>query len=138
MFLGSQQKITRPPPPPPPSNHHDHAGSVILNPDTVARFNRMPNQSGPPPSTPPPPPPPPRGVAPNNPVGTTHRLPSSSSDFIDHSPAERRSDQRNTAALNYDHDFENRFRFTPIENLPPPETWKQPSQSKSSKNVNVN
>ena len=137
IFLGSQQKISRPAPPPPPSsNNNDHATSVTLNPENVAKFNRLVNPNGPPSFTPPPPPA--RGTAPTNPGGTTRRLPSSSSDFIDNTPTERRHDHGNTAALEYDRDFESRFRFTPIENLPAPESWKQPSQSKSSKNVNVN
>jgi hypothetical protein len=39
------------------------------------------------------------------------------------------------AALIYDHDFENRFRFTPIENLPPPQPWKPPPPTLESKSA---
>lgn len=125
IFVGSRQKITRPPPPPPPpSSSNDHAASPMLNPDSVAKFNRLTNQNGPP-AFAPPPPPPPRGVTPNNFGGTT-RGPPSSSDFIDNTPPERRHNQYSPGALVYDHDFENRFRFAPIENLPPPDPWKQP------------
>jgi hypothetical protein len=82
------------------------------------------NQNGPRSSTPPPP----RGVPTNNSGGTIRRPPSASSDFIDITPAERR----------YDHEFEARFRFTPLENLPSSEAWQpQPSQNKSSKHVNA-
>ncbi len=85
-----------------------------------------------------PPPPPPRGLASNNPGGTVRRPPASVSDFVDNTPAERQPDQSNTAALMYDHSFENRFRFTPIEHLPAPDQWKPQPQLKSSKNENEN
>ncbi|CAF4725054.1 unnamed protein product, partial [Rotaria sp. Silwood1] len=146
----NQPNVTRvplpppPPPPPPPSNsssisnNNGHTPPVTLNPEHVAKFNMMMNQNGPSSSSPSPPPlPPPRGMAPNNSGGTTRRAPGVS-DFVDNTPAERRFDQWNTAALDYDRDFEHRFRFTPIEHLPPPGLWKQPSSTKSSKTSNVN
>ncbi len=111
---------------------------VMLNPVNVAKFNQITSQNDSLSSTSPIPPPPPRGLPATNPGGTVRR-PTSLSDFVDNPPAERRPDQSNTAALEYDHDFENRFRFTPIENLPPPESWRpQPLEAKSSKPINVN
>lgn len=85
----------------------------------------------------PPPPPPPRGVAPTHNNGITRRI---SSDFVDHSFSDRRYDQSNSAALDYDHNFEARFRFTPLERLPNPERWQPPppAHTRSSKHhVNV-
>lgn len=153
-LLGSQQPSSRPPPPPPPSslpvhppvnsNNNGHSPSVTLNPDLVAKFNTMANQNDPSPatsSTPPRPPPPPRNAPVNNSVDTVRRPPPppTVSDFTENTSSERRSDQRNSAALEYDLDFERRFRFTPIDHLPPPEPWKpQPPQTKSSKNIPVN
>ena len=110
---------------------------MTLNRENVDRFNKILDQNGPPTSTPPPPPPP-RGIPGPNPGGTVRRPPPAVSDFMDNTPAERRHDQWNTSALDYDRDFEGRFRFTPIEYLPAPESWKPPAQIKSSKNVNVN
>jgi len=152
IFLGSQQKFPRAAPPPPPhsqsanpplnSNNNGHTASVTLNPDTVTKFNSMMNQNDSHSSTPPVPPPPPRAVPATNPGATVRRPPPPLSDVNDNIPAQRRSDQGDPGALLYDYDFEARFQFTPIENLPPPELWKPlpPSQpqTKSSKNVNAN
>lgn len=73
---------------------------------------------------------------PTNNNGTMRRT---SSDFVDQSYSDRRYDQSTNAALDYDHHFEARFRFTPVEHLPNPERW-QPSSThtRSSKHhVNV-
>ncbi len=151
VYLASQQKVTRPPPPPPPtslpsnpnltSNNKDYTDYITLNPDIVQKFTSMMDQNDSLSSTSsaPPPPPPPRGVTATNSGGTVRRPPPTLSDSVDTMPANHRSDQSNTGALDYDHDFENRFRFTPIENLPPPEPWKpQPVlQTKPLKNVNA-
>jgi len=49
------------------------------------------------------------------------------SDFIDHSQVDRRSDPSSTpGALAYDYNFEARFRFTPIQDLPSPKPWQPP------------
>ncbi|CAF3926107.1 unnamed protein product [Rotaria sp. Silwood2] len=145
---GLQPNVSRvllPPPPPPPSNsssasnNNGHTATVTLNPDHVAKFNMIFNQNGPSSSNPsPPPPPPPRGMVSNNSGGTIRRPPPPVSDFVDNTPADRRYDQWNTAALDYDRDFENRFRFTPIEHLPAPGQWKPSSSNKPSKNSNFN
>lgn len=110
------------------ANNNSSATSVTLNPDTVMKFTNMMNQNESTTSTSQLPPLPPRDVPPTNPGGTVRRPPPPSplADFVDNVPAERLHDQSNTAALDYDHEFESRFRFTPIENLPPPEAWKPP------------
>jgi hypothetical protein len=139
IFLGSQQKGLRAAPPPPSasanapfnSNNNDHTQAVTLNPDTVTKFTNMMNQSDSLSSTSPIPPTPPRGVPATNPGGTVRRPPPPISDSTGNILAERRPNQVNSAALDYDYDFENRFRFTPIEHLPPPEPWKQLPSSKS-------
>jgi hypothetical protein len=61
------------------------------------------------------------------------------SDFVDHSFSDRRSDPSTSAALDYDHHFESRFRFTPVDHLPNPDRWQPPpAQTRSSKHhVNV-
>lgn len=82
------------------------------------------------------PPLPPRNV-PTNPTGTVPRAPAPNlSDFTDNIPNERHNDQSNTSALDYDREFERRFHFTPIENLPPPKPWKP--QPKPMKNADEN
>ncbi|CAF4216435.1 unnamed protein product, partial [Rotaria magnacalcarata] len=146
--IGSSSNITHtsvapstppPPPPPPPlpvnppftSSNNSHATFGTLNQENVSRFNAMMNQPVSNSTTPPPPPPPPRGVISNNQGGTTRRPPTTVSDFLDNTPPERRYDQGNTAALDYDRNFENRFRFTPIEHLPPPGSWKSLSATKT-------
>jgi hypothetical protein len=110
---------------------------VTLNENNVSKFNKLMNQNGSPSSTPPPPPPP-RGEAPNNPGGTIRRPPTVPSDFIDNTSAERRHDQLNTGLPDYDHEFEARFHFIPVANLPPPEKWQPVPQTKPSKPVNAN
>ncbi|CAF4655327.1 unnamed protein product [Rotaria sp. Silwood1] len=131
-LIGFQQKNTRAPPPPPPpysSTNNDHSSS-----DYISKSPKQINLNGPPPA-PPPPPPPPRGVAPTNNNGTIRRA---SSDFVDHSYSDRRYDQSNIAALDYDHHFEARFRFTPLEYLPIPERWQPPSAHTRSSKHHVN
>lgn len=44
--------------------------------------------------------------------------------------------QSDTSDVNYDRDFEKRFKFTPIENLPPPKPWNPPP--KTTKNADEN
>lgn len=94
----------------------------------------MMNQNPPASSHPAPPPPPPRAPT-GTPGGTLRRPPPTPSAFVDTTPAEHRPDQWNKAALDYDHEFEKRFRFNPIENLPPPGVWHPASQSKSTKPI---
>ncbi len=141
MLLGPQQQVTRPPPRPPSSsstlpsstaNNNNSAAPVTLNPDIVAKFTNMMNQNDSTVSTSQAPPLPPRDVLSTNPGGTVRRPPPPPlSEFVDNVPAERRPDQSNSAALDYDHEFESRFRFTPIENLPPPQEWKPPPRPRS-------
>ena len=130
-----QQKIVRGPPPPPPSSSHsvsavhnqEHTTSVALNPDNVNKMLKIMNNA----PSPSPPPPPPRGAAHANATGTLRRLAPDLPPSADHIPSERRHDQSNTAALDYDHSFENRFQFTPIEHLPAPGQWQPPSKARS-------
>jgi hypothetical protein len=138
ILLGSQQKSMRAAPPPPPisslptsspstSNNNEYETAVTLNPDIVSKFTNITNQNDSLSSKSPLPHLPPRNTPGNNTGGTIGQSPPTSSDFADSKPAERRHDPMNTGgALIYDHDFENRFRFTPIENLPPPQPWKPP------------
>ena len=60
------------------------------------------------------------------------------SDFVDSTPPERRYDQLNTGALQYDYEFERRFRFTPIEHLPVPGQWKPQPSNKLQRNKRTN
>ena len=61
-----------------------------------------------------------------------------SSDFVDHSYSDRRSDELNSAALAYDHQFEARFRFTPLDHLPLPDRWCPPPTHTRSAKQHVN
>ncbi|CAF3670367.1 unnamed protein product [Rotaria sordida] len=132
--IGSQQKITRaPPPPPPPPYSSTNNGNTLSN--NISKSPKQINSNGPPPPAPPPPPPPPRGVAPTNNNSTIRRIPS---DFVDHSYSDRRYDQSNSAALDYDHHFEARFRFTPLEYLPIPERWQPPPAHTRSSRHHIN
>jgi hypothetical protein len=138
-FAGSLQRFARAPPPPPPppfstsTNNGHHMSSTSHHQDNVPKSPKQINPNGPPP-----PPPPPRGVIPNNYGGGTLRRPSSSSDFVDHSLGERRYDQTNSATLDYDHHFESRFHFTPLEHLPIPERWQPPPPHTRSSKQHVN
>lgn len=102
-------------------------------PDDHTRSARPSNRNGPPP--PPPPPPPPRGLAPTPNIGTIRRT---SSDFVEQPYVDRRNDHYNDGALDYDHNFESRFRFTPIDHLPLPERWNPPSTHTRSSRQHVN
>ncbi|CAF4769691.1 unnamed protein product, partial [Rotaria socialis] len=117
--------------PPFTSGNNGHSTFGTPNQENVSRFNPMMHQNVSNSTTPPPPPPPPRGVISNNQGGTIRRPPPAVSDFLDNTLPERRHDQWNTAALDYDRNFENRFRFTPIEHLPPPGLWKSLSSTKT-------
>ena len=73
---------------------------------------------------PPPPLPPPRGIVSSHPTLTSHRM---SFDSID-------GNLPFNGLWTYDHYFESRFHFTPLEYLPNPDRWFPPSiHSKSSK-----
>ena len=90
------------------------------------RFMTMTNQSDS--HTPPPPVLPPRDV-PRTTSGGKVGLPpppAPLSEVTDNISSDRRFTQSNTAALDYDHDFEKRFLFMALENLPPPEPWQRP------------
>ena len=138
-----------PPPPPPPSNESKPKFGSISQSSLTSHRDVHPNFGRPPPPPPPPsfgtsvsnghssrsgtangapapPPPPPRGAAP-----TSHSAPvrRPSSDFVDHS---------GNGALMYDHHFESRFRFTPVEYLPTPDQWHPPAAHSKSTRQHLN
>ncbi len=132
FFTVPQQRTNRAPPPPPPPPYSS-TNNGYNTPDDNTRFQKPINRNGPP--LPPPPPPPPRGLAPTHNNGTMRRA---SSDFVDHSYSDRRYEQSHSAALDYDHHFESRFRFTPLEHLPVPDRWHPPPTNTRSSKQHVN
>ena len=117
----SQQKRAVPAPPP-SSNNVLPSPTVVLNPEHIMKFTAMTNQnnshSAPPPTLP-------HRDAPRTFSASKVGLPPPPlSEVVNNIPSEHRHNQSHTAALDYDHDFEKRFSFMSIENLPPPEPWK--------------
>lgn len=117
-------KTSRAPPPPPvgqgtPSNP-SNIGRAVLDMMQQNRGNPSPINS--PPASTPPPPPPPRNAPVQNSGGTLRRAPPVPSTGNDFQP----TDSTKSAARDYDHDFERRFRFTAIEHLPVPKPWTPP------------
>jgi len=127
-FSGNLPKHTRAAPPPPPTtssssfkpnvNNNAPAPTVTLNPEHVAKFNEMTTKTDSYVSSP---------LAPKIPARNVPKNPS------EIAPTAHLSD---TSEVNYDREFEKRFKFTPIENLPPPKTWNSPP--KPAKNADEN
>lgn len=120
ILLASQQKRTVPAPPA-NTNKELPSPSVVLNPEHVMRFTALTSQN----NSQPPPPVPPQRDAPRTFTGSKVGLPQPSplSEVVNNVSSGNRNNESHTAALDYDHDFEKRFSFMSIENLPPPEPW---------------